>query len=104
MGAATGFDPPVEAMKTVFTFAAEIWNASRGCERPVEKRRLAEITDKMGMVLPELSRHEVEDLVTRMHGFSVIRYGEDPRVVVDIDVQRLGPDRFHVLAAGMRSD
>ena len=96
-----GSDPPVEAMKTVFIFAAEIWNASRSCERTVEKRRIAEITDKMAMALPELPRQEVEDLVTHMLGFSVIRYGEDPRVVVDIDVQCLGRNSFHVLAAGI---
>ena len=91
-----GHDPPESAMTAVYKIASTIWNASRLPDPADRTKSLFEIRRLMVATLPYLPPAAVEELMDEMCVRAQDRFGDDPRVIAEVFVERRDAGNFHV--------
>ena len=91
-----GHDPPEFAMTAVYKIASTIWNASRLPDPADRSKSFGEIRRLMVATIPYLPAAVVEELVDEMRVRAQDRFGDDPRVIADVSVERRDAGNFHV--------
>jgi hypothetical protein len=95
-----GCDPSLDAMQTVHLFAMAVWNARRASLTPLEEEGsipMQQLNRLLRECLPDLSQGEVRSLMRQMIE-RASRYDDDPRMVLNVQLERLGESRFKVNA------
>ena len=94
-----GSEPPLDAIRAVHVFVANLWNARRARSKGEAGDPLEQFGGLLRDVLPELPRQEVarlmEKILTR-----VSRHDDDPRIVLDVQLHRLREGQFKIDAVG----
>lgn len=96
-----GPNPSQVALTVVYELSSMIWNASRVRQAFRRSAELKEVHRIMAQMLPELSLAERRDLVQTIYDRAKAEYPDDPRLIVEIDVEDLGGGDFHVTAASV---
>jgi len=91
-----GYDPPESAMTGVYKIASTIWNASRLPDPADRSKSFGEIRRLMVATLPHLPAAAVEELMAEMCVRAQDRFGDDPRVIAEVSVERRDAGNFHV--------
>ena len=91
-----GYDPPESAMTGIYKIASTIWNAVRLPDPAGRSKSLGEIRWLMVAALPHLPAAAVEELMDEMRVRAQDRFGDDPRVIAGVSVDRRDGGNFHV--------
>src|SRR5438132_8497767 len=83
-----GYDPSESAMTAVYKIASTIWNASRQPDPADRSKSLSEILRLMVTILPNLPPAAVEGLMNEMCVRTQDRFGNDPRLIAEVSVER----------------
>ncbi len=95
-----GWDPSLDAMQTVHLLAMAVWNARRTSPTPLEEEGSTptqQLNRLLRGCLPGLPQGEVRSLMREMIE-RASRYDDDPRMVLNVQVERLEESRFKVNA------
>ena len=91
-----GDDPPESAMTAVYKIASTIWNASRLPDPADRAKSFGEIRRLMVATLPYLPAAAVEELMDEMCIRAQQHFGDDPRIIAEVAVEKRGAGNFHV--------
>ena len=94
-------DPPESTIKTIYTMASTIWNTSRLPDPAEQSAALREVRQLMAATLPDLPATAVQELLDEMYARAHQRHGDDPRIIVEVSVERRGDGGLHVAVASI---
>jgi hypothetical protein len=97
-----GPDPPLPAVEFAYQTCRLVWNVSR---LPNEEDREGEFKMAAQSVVdlaPRGRETEMEKLVEMLYRRALELYPEDPRIIVNMNIEDLGDGDFHVLVASAR--
>ena len=97
-----GANPPLGAMKFSYEACGLIWNVSRLSDDKERQDGLNDAVDAIAATAPDVSKLEISLLVEDVYDRALDLYPEDPRIIMNIDVEDLGDGKFHVLVASAR--
>lgn len=96
-----GDDLPRATVTGVYKMASTIWNTVRLPDPAGRSEALGEVRRLMAATLPDLPEAALQALVDEMYARAQQRYGDDPRLIAEVLVEKRGVGNYHVTAVSI---
>jgi hypothetical protein len=91
-----GPDPPLPAVEFAYQTCGLVWNVSRLFNAEDREDEFNKVAQEVVAIAPRGTETEMQQLVEELHRRALERYPDDPRIIVNMDVEDLGDGNFHV--------
>lgn len=92
-----GPSPPLPAMKFAYQTCVLIWNVSRNINTEEREDEFKKAALEVVALTPKGTEAEMHQLIKEVYRRALALYPDDPRIIVDIEVEDLGDGDFHVM-------
>ena len=97
-----GPDPPLPAVEFAYQTCRLVWNVSRLPNAEDREGEFKVVAQKVVDLAPRGTETEMQQLVEMLYRRALELYPEDPRIIVNMNIEDLGDGDFHVLVASAR--